>query len=50
MTHGQISYVVKMIRTMMIMIKMMIMIMMMMMIIALTQPIFKLGPPNFEWK
>ena len=28
----------------------MIMIMIMMMIIALTQSIFKLGPPDFAWK
>ena len=29
---------------------MMMMIMMMMMIIAVTQSIFKLGPPDFAWK
>ena len=29
---------------------MMIMIMMMKMIIAVTQSIFKLGPPDFAWK
>ena len=29
---------------------MMIMIMMMVMIIAVTQSIFKIGPPDFAWK
>ena len=34
----------------MIIVTMMMMIMMMKMIIALTQSIFKLGPPDFVWK
>ena len=34
---------------MMIMMMLMMMIMMMMMIIAVTQSIFKLGPPDFAW-